>query len=135
MSVNKVIIIGYVGGDPELKATKTGTCVCKFAIATNDYVGKDEEKTNWHRCTAFGRIGETINQYVKKGSQVYVEGRIDYGSYVDRNDQERSTTEIIVSEFRFIGAKLVKTDTSKSDTQKPVEQYKGSSNGNDYTPF
>ncbi|MDY0222471.1 MAG: single-stranded DNA-binding protein [Desulfobacterium sp.] len=99
--VNKAIILGHLGRDPEMTYTPSGLAVCKFSIATSRK-GKDgQEVTQWHRCTAFGKTGELISQYVNKGNQLYVEGEINYGQY-EKDGVTRYTTDIIVREFNFI---------------------------------
>ena len=99
--VNKAIILGNLGRDPEMTYTPSGLAVCKFSIATSRK-GKDgQDITQWHRCTAFGKTGELISQYVNKGNQLYVEGEITYGQY-EKDGVTRYTTDIIVREFNFI---------------------------------
>lgn len=100
--VNKAIILGHLGRDPEMTYTPAGLAVCKFSIATSRKMKDGQEVTQWHRCTAFGKTGELISQYVNKGNQLYVEGEITYGQY-EKDGITRYTTDIIVREFNFIG--------------------------------
>lgn len=100
--VNKAIILGNLGRDPEMTYTPSGLAVCKFSIATSRK-GKDgQDITQWHRCTAFGKAGELISQYVSKGNQLYIEGEINYSQY-EKDGVTRYSTDIIVREFNFIG--------------------------------
>ncbi|WP_027360241.1 single-stranded DNA-binding protein [Desulforegula conservatrix] len=101
--VNKVIIMGNLGRDPELSYTQGGMAVCKFSIATSKRKKDGTDVTSWHRCTAFGRTAEVITQYVGKGSQLYVEGELSYGQY-EKDGIVRYTTDIYVNEFAFVGA-------------------------------
>jgi single-strand DNA-binding protein len=106
-TVNKVIILGRVGQDPELKST-TNSQVVNLSIATNELGPKNEnnqrsDTTEWHRVTIFGKMAENVNTYVKKGSLVYVEGRLQTNKWTDTNGVERYSTDIIANEVQFIG--------------------------------
>jgi single-strand DNA-binding protein len=101
--VNKVIVLGNLTRDPETSYTQSGMAICKFSIATSKKV-KGEEVTSFHRCTAFKKTAELINQYVTKGQQLYVEGELSYGSY-EKDGVTHYTTDIIVNQFTFIGGK------------------------------
>jgi single-strand DNA-binding protein len=98
---NKVILIGNVGKDPETNEAKTLT---SFSLATSEKI-KGETVTEWHNLKAFGKTAELIQSYVKKGSQIYIEGKIKTNKWEDKNGQKRSTVEIIVSEVTFLGGK------------------------------
>lgn len=100
--VNKVILLGNLGRDPELSYTQGGMAVCKFSLATSKKKKDGTEVTSWHRCTAFGRTAEVITQYVGKGQQLYVEGELSYGQY-EKDGIVRYTTDIFVNEFTFVG--------------------------------
>ncbi|MBW1996398.1 MAG: single-stranded DNA-binding protein [Deltaproteobacteria bacterium] len=102
--MNLVILKGRLGQDPDLSYTPSGVAVCRFSLATTEYV-KGEEKTAWHRVVAFNKIGEAIGNYCKKGREILVEGRLQYGSYEDSNGITRYTTDIIVNRFEFCGDK------------------------------
>lgn len=108
MSVNRVIIVGNLGKDPETRSTTNGDPVANFSIATaekfTNKAGQPQEKTEWHRCVAFKRQAEIIGQYAKKGSLVYVEGKIVYGEY-EKEGVKRYTTDIMVQNFQFLGKK------------------------------
>jgi single-strand DNA-binding protein len=106
--VNKVTLIGHFGDDPELKNLEGGKMVAKFSLATSetwkDKDGKKQEQTEWHNCTAWGKQGELINLYCKKGSKLYIEGKITYRSY-EKDGKKEYYTEIIVQEFKFLDSK------------------------------
>jgi single-strand DNA-binding protein len=107
-SVNKVILIGNLGADPELRYTATGTAVANFNLATKDnWTGKDgnkEEKTEWHRIVAWGRLGEICGEYLSKGKQVYIEGKLRTRSWEDRDGNKRYTTEILAQTMQMLGS-------------------------------
>ena len=103
MSVNRIILLGNVGQEPELKVLKD-TSVTAFSIATTEaYNGT--KTTTWHRCKAFGKTGETIAKYIKKGDQVYVEGKMKFGSYENKEGNTVYTAEAIIYSFSFVGNK------------------------------
>jgi single-strand DNA-binding protein len=105
--VNKAILVGNLGSDPELRYTAGGTAVAKFSLATSrKYTGKDgqkQEKTEWHRITAWGKLAEICGQYLSKGKQVYIEGRIEYGSY-EKEGVKHYTTDIIAENMNMLGS-------------------------------
>ena len=107
MSVNKVIILGRLGGDPELKYTPGGMAVCNFTIATSeswaDKAGQKQERTEWHRVVVWGTLGELCNQYLAKGRQAFIEGSLQTRSWDDKSGQKRYTTEIVAKTVQFIG--------------------------------
>src|SRR5688500_8873976 len=102
-SLNKVMLIGNVGNEPEIRTTGGGKRVAKFSVATNrsftDRNGQQQEKTEWHRCTAWDRIAEIIEQYVHKGDRIYIEGSIEYSQTDDESGKPRYWTDIIVREM------------------------------------
>lgn len=106
-SVNKVILIGNLGKDPEVRHTPSGAAVANFPIATNEAwnnkEGQREERTEWHRVVAFGRLAEICGQYLKKGKQVYIEGRLQTRSWDDREGNKRYTTEIVAATMTMLG--------------------------------
>ena len=99
--VNKTITLGRLGNDPELTYSAGGMAICKFSMATSRKMKDGQEKTSWHRFTAFNKSAELIGQYVKKGQELYVEGELSYGSY-DKDGVTHYTTDIIVNQFNFI---------------------------------
>ncbi len=106
-SLNKVMLIGNVGSDPEIRATSSGSRVGKLSLATNrqwrDSSGGQQEKTEWHRLTFFGRLVDVVEQWVKKGDRLYVEGRIEY-SQTERDGQTRYWTDIVATEMLMLGS-------------------------------
>ena len=106
-SLNKVMLIGNVGNDPEIRATSGGARVAKLSLATNrswsDRSGQQQEKTEWHRLTFFGRLVDIVEQWVKKGDRLYVEGRIEY-SQTEGEGGTKYWTDIVVSEMVMLGS-------------------------------
>ncbi len=106
-SINKVILIGNLGADPEIRYTSNGTAVANFRIATNErwtnQNGEKEERTEWHRIVAFGRLGEICGEYLSKGKPVYIEGRLQTRTWEDRDGNQRTTTEIIATAMQMLG--------------------------------
>jgi single-strand DNA-binding protein len=102
-SLNKVMLIGNVGSDPEIRTTGGGTKMAKVSLATNrtftDRSGQQQEKTDWHRLTFWDRLAELVEQYVKKGDRLYVEGRLEYSTTEDDKGNQRYWTDIIVREM------------------------------------
>ena len=105
--LNKVILIGNLGSDPEMRYTASGTAVCKFSLATSrKFTGKDgqkQEKTEWHRIVAWTKLAEICGQYLSKGKQVMIEGRIEYGSY-EKDGVKHYTTDIIADNMIMLGS-------------------------------
>jgi single-strand DNA-binding protein len=104
--VNKVILIGNLGKDPEIRYTQKGTAVANFTIATTEVWGSDgeqNERTEWHNIVAWARLAEICNQYLKKGRQVYIEGRIQTRQWEDRDGNTRYTTEIVAQNMQMLG--------------------------------
>jgi len=108
-TVNKVILIGRLGGDPELRYTPNGDAVANFRIATNrvwrDQEGNQQERTEWHRIVAWRKLAERCGEYLKKGSHVYIEGRLETRSWQDKNGNKRFVTEIIANQMQMLEAK------------------------------
>lgn len=107
MSFNKITIVGYLGRDPELKNTPQGTALCKFSVATTERrkgtTGEQEEQTTWFRVTVWGRQAELANEYLSKGRQVYVEGRLRVEEYTDREGNTRTSLEVNATDLQFLG--------------------------------
>lgn len=105
--LNKVILIGRLGRDPETRHMPNGEAVCNFSVATseawNDRNGQRQERTEWHNITMYRRLAEIAGQYLKKGSQVYLEGKIQTRKYTDKNGVERTAYDIIVNEMKMLG--------------------------------
>lgn len=103
-SVNRVILVGNVGSDPDVRQTAAGTPVAHVSLATNRRFrrnGELQERTDWHRLTFWAGAAETVETYLKRGTRLYVEGRLEYGSY-ERDGQSVPTTDVIVQEFVFL---------------------------------
>jgi single-strand DNA-binding protein len=103
-SVNRIILVGHVGSDPDVRRTSTGRPVANVSLATNrryEQNGEIHERTDWHRLTFWSKSAETVEQYVRRGTRLYVEGRIEYGSY-ERDGQSVPTADIVVREFVFL---------------------------------
>ena len=107
-SVNKVILLGNLGSEPELKYTPSGKAVANFSLATSEQWtkkdGEKNEKTEWHRIVAWDRLGEICGEYLHKGKQVYIEGRIQTRAWEDREGNKRYTTEIVAHTMKMLGA-------------------------------
>ena len=119
-SVNKVIILGRLGRDPELRETSGGTTVCRLAVATSRRYTKDgqkQEATEWHDISLFGKTAEIAGQYLKKGSEVYVEGRLHTREYVDKDGVKRWKTSIVGEQMQFAGGK---NNSSEAPASKPT---------------
>jgi len=119
MSVNKVILIGRLGADPEIRYTADGQPVATFRIATNEVRvknGQRQEHTEWHRIVAFGRLAEICGEYLSKGRRVYIEGRIRTRSFEDRDGQRRYITEIVANDMRMLDGRRDSAETESSDS-------------------
>jgi single-strand DNA-binding protein len=112
MSVNKVILVGHVGKQPEARAFQDGTGVTSFSLATSekykDKSGNLSEQTEWHNISCFGKLSEIANKYVTKGSQVYIEGKIKTNKYTDKAGVEKYAVNIVASSLQLLGSKEVK---------------------------
>src|SRR5690349_21099809 len=106
--INKVIIVGNLGADPEVRYTGGGTAVCSLSVATSEQwtdkqSGERQERTEWHRVTLWGKLAEIAGEYLKKGRQVYVEGKLQTDKWTDNNGVERYTTKVVASELQMLG--------------------------------
>ena len=106
--VNKAIIVGTLGQDPEVRYTASGSAVANLSVATNEswkdrQTGEMQERTEWHRVVLFGKLAEIAQQYLKKGSQAYFEGRIKTSKWQDQSGNDRYRTEIVASEMQMLG--------------------------------
>jgi single-strand DNA-binding protein len=125
-SVNKVILIGRVGQDPELKYTANGHAAVNLSVATSETwkdkaTNEKKEETEWHRVSIFGKPAEVAGQYIRKGSMVYIEGRIKSKKYTDKQGIERTAFEIICSQFQMIG-KAPEGNAPKQEL-KPIDDF------------
>ncbi len=108
--LNKVMLIGNLGADPEIRYTAGGAAVANVRMATAESwrdkdSGETQERTEWHRVVFFGRLAEIVEQYVKKGSQIYIEGRLQTRKWQDKEGNEKSSTEIVASEMQMLGGR------------------------------
>jgi len=108
--VNKVILIGNLGRDPEVRYSPNGSAVANCTLATTESwkdknSGEKQEKTEWHRVVFFGRLAEIAGEYLKKGSQIYIEGRLQTRKWQDKEGQDRYTTEIVANEMQMLGSR------------------------------
>ena len=108
-SINKVILVGHLGADPETRSFPNGDAVCNLRLATSEQwkdkaSGDSRESTEWHRVVLFRRLAEIASQYLRKGSQIYIEGRLRTRKWQDKNGQERYTTEIEASDLKMLGS-------------------------------
>ncbi len=109
-SVNKVILVGNCGRDPEVRYAPSGAAICNISIATSSRrkdksSGETVEDTQWHRVTFYDRLAEIAGEYLKKGRPVYVEGRLKYGKYTDKDGIERNTVDIVATEMQLLGGR------------------------------
>jgi len=125
MNVNKAILVGRVGADPIVNETGKGDKVANISLATNSGYG-DNEKTDWHKITFFGKLADTVSEYVKKGQELYVEGRITYSKYTDKTGIEKNSTSIVAYSMQM-GAK--KNGSASSTTSSTTSE------GDDTLPF
>lgn len=108
--VNKVILIGNLGNDPDIRYTAGGAAVANISLATAESwrdkdSGEQQERTEWHRIVFFGRLAEIVGEYLRKGSQIYVEGRLQTRKWQDKEGNDRYTTEIVANEMQMLGSK------------------------------
>lgn len=127
MSINKVILVGNVGKDPEVKYLESGTAVARFSLATNEtYKNKNGEKvtnTEWHNIEVWRGTAEFVEKYIKKGTQLYVEGKIRTENWEDKEGNKRYTTKILVDSLQLLG----KREDGSEMGQPPIEQNNGGS--------
>ena len=124
--LNKCMIIGNLGRDPETTYTQGGTAICKIAVATSEEwkdktSGEKKEKTEWHRITFFGKQAETIGRFMAKGSQIYVEGKLQTSKYT-QDGIDKYSTDIIANNFQFIGSKSDNQSSGQQNYQQPQNQ-------------
>lgn len=128
--INKVILVGHLGKDPEVRYSQNGKAVANITVATSeqwkDKQGEKQEKTEWHRVVFFGRLAEIVGEYLKKGSQVYIEGKLQTRKWQDKQGNDKYTTEIVANEMQMLNSKAQPAgnanqqaadtgDTSKND--------------------
>jgi len=108
--VNKVILVGNLGRDPDMKYTASGSAIANITVATSEswndkQTGERQERTEWHRVVFFRRLAEVAGEYLRKGSQVYIEGKLQTRKWQDQNGQDRYTTEIVANEMQMLGSR------------------------------
>ena len=150
MSVNKVILLGRLGQDPELKYTPSGAAVCNFSLATSESwsdknSGQKQEKTEWHKVVVWGKLAELCNQYLAKGRQAFVEGKLQTRSWDDQSGQKKYTTEISATTVQFIGGQASagagnyqQNNSSTPSANEPTQDYSVATDSNfasDDIPF
>ena len=136
--VNKVILVGNLGRDPEVRYSPSGMAIASVSLATSrtwkdKQTGEDQEKTEWHRLKFFGRTAEIAEKYLQKGSQIYVEGRLETNKWQDQQGQDRYSTDIVVYEMKMLGSRSERSHTPDSDHES--EFGKSSSSPEPDSPF
>ena len=127
-SLNRAMLIGNMGDDPDMRYTAAGSAVCNFTLATNeswkDKDGNKQQKSEWHRVVMFGKLAEIAGQYLKKGSAVYIEGKLQTRKWQDKDGKDRYTTEIIADEMKMLGGGGEKPQekTEKTGRQQHYEK-------------
>ena len=121
MSVNKVILVGRLGQDPDVRYMPNETAVCNFSLATSssykDKSGEKVDQTEWHRIVMFGKVAEIAKEYLKKGSQVFIEGRLQTRKWQTKEGQDRYTTEVVAATMQMLGSK----DSSSGSGESPSD--------------
>lgn len=141
-SVNKVIILGNLGRDPEIRYTQGGTAVCQLNVATTrTYTNKSNdrvEETEWHRVVVWGKQAESCGNYLSKGRQVYIEGRLQTRNYDDKDGNKKYITEIVADVVQFLGGRAgagEQSDGKREPTKSPEDTYVPDDFGTDDIPF
>ena len=119
--INKVILVGNLGKDPDATITASGAAICNITVATSEnwkdkQTGEKVEKTEWHRVVAFQRLAEIMGEFLRKGSQVYIEGKLQTRKWQDQNGQDRYTTEVVARDMQMLGGR-----TSNQTSDKPAD--------------
>jgi len=125
--INKVILVGNVGQDPEIRHTPQGAAIANLSVATSESwkdkdTGEQKEKTEWHRVVAFRRLAEIIGEYVNKGSKVYIEGKLQTRKWQDQQGQDRYTTEIVASEMQMLDSRTQSDAGAAEGSAQPGNQ-------------
>jgi single-strand DNA-binding protein len=144
-SVNKVILLGNLGRDPELRFMPNGDAVCNFSIATTDSwkdkAGEKQERTEWHNIVMYRKLAEIAGEYLKKGSSIYVEGRLQTRKWQTKEGQDRYTTEVIADSMQMLGGRSSSSQSEKSSddnfsqSSSPVKNQANTSNESSPTSF
>ena len=132
--VNKVILLGNLGDKPSFRQTNNGTAVANISLCTSDYytdhTGKKIEQSEWHRLVFLGKLAEIANQFVHKGAKIYVEGKIQTRRYTDKQNVERSITEIVISEMQMLDSKNANNGAYNNGGYNNANSYNGGNNYN-----
>jgi single-strand DNA-binding protein len=124
-SLNKVMLLGNLGRDPEVRYTASGKAVATFTVATSltwrDQEGTDQEKTEWHRIVAWGRLGEICGEYLSKGQKVYIEGRIQSRDWEDQDGNRRTTVEIVANDMIMLGGAGASQERGAEDSRRRAQ--------------
>ncbi|HNV82948.1 MAG TPA: single-stranded DNA-binding protein [Arenimonas sp.] len=123
--INKVILVGNLGNDPEVRYSQSGSAMTTISIATSESwkdkaTGEQKERTEWHRVKFFGKLAEIAGEYLKKGSQVYVEGRLRTDKYTDKNGIERYTTDVFADDMQMLGGKMSGGEGGGGGSSRPM---------------
>ena len=140
--INKVIIVGNLGNDPETRAMPSGTAVTNLSVATNEswkdkQTGEQKDRTEWHKVAMFGRLAEIAAEYLRKGSQVYIEGKLRTRKWQDQNGNDRWTTEVVADEMQMLGGRAGSGAPAMHDSPplSPPPSKGGSDDFDDDIPF
>lgn len=132
-SVNKVILVGNLGKDPDSRYLPDGGAVCNFSVATTDKwkdkSGEPQERTEWHRVATFAKLAEICGEYLKKGSQVYIEGRLQTRKWTDKEGHDRYTTEIVADRMQMLGSRGGGSEPMARGDAKAAAVESGGGNG------
>ena len=128
--INKVILIGNLGGDPEVRYTANGAAVANVTIATSEswkdkQTGEQQERTEWHRVVFFARLAEIVGEYLKKGSKIYIDGRLQTRKWQDKSGQDRYTTEIVANEMQMLDSRGGPSGNSDQSGKPPSKESGG----------
>lgn len=125
--INKVILVGNLGNDPEVRYSNNGAAIANISIATSESwkdknTGEQQDRTEWHRVVMFNRLGEIAGEYLRKGSQVYIEGKLQTRKWQDQSGQDRYTTEIVANEMQMLGSRGGSEMSSGGSNYQPAAQ-------------
>lgn len=124
--INKVILVGRLGFDPEVKTISSGNTVCRLRLATSESWVKDgqkQEKTEWHRVTVWGKLGELCGKHLSKGRQVYIEGKLQTSTYEDKQGQTKYSTEVVANNVQFLGSANDRVSNSMGSDEGGVQDF------------
>jgi single-strand DNA-binding protein len=141
--INKVIIVGNLGNDPDTRYMPSGSAVTNLSVATNEswkdkQTGEQKDRTEWHKVAMFGRLAEIAAEYLRKGSQVYIEGKLRTRKWQDQNGNDRWTTEVVADEMQMLGGRTGSSAPAMDDSMQPAApppSKDGSEDFDDDIPF